>query len=103
MNKLLIIVVTALFFALTYISAPDEFMTSDLYVLGCLFPIVIGGQLLIAHFLIRSRFLQNLFLAGCATANILSVNLILNHAYTDLSPFVWLLTVFLAVFILFSI
>ena len=103
MNKLLIIVVTALFFALTYISAPDEFMTSDLYVLGCLFPIVIGGQLLIAHFLIRSRFLQNLFLAGCATANILSVNLIPNHAYTDLSPFVWLLTVFLAVFILFSI
>ena len=103
MKKLLVIVVTALFFALTYASGPDEFNTSDLYALGCLFPIVIGAQLLIAHFLIRSRFLQNLFLSGCATANILSVNLILNDAYTALPQFVWLLTVLLAVFILFSI
>ena len=103
MNKILVIVVTALFFALTYASGPDEFNTSDLYALGCLFPIVIGAQLLIARFLIRARFLQNLFLSGCATANILSVNLILNDAYTDLPPFVWLLTVLLAVFILFSI
>jgi hypothetical protein len=102
-NKLLVIVVTALFFALTYASGPDEFNTSDLYALGCLFPIVIGAQLLIAHFLIRPRFLQNLFLSGCATANILSVNLILNDAYTALPQFVWLLTVLLAVFILFSI
>ena len=103
MKKLLVIVVTALFFALTYASGPDEFNTSDLYALGCLFPIVIGAQLLIAHFLIRSRFLQNLFLSGFATANILSVNLILNDAYTALPQFVWLLTVLLAVFILFSI
>ena len=103
MNKLLVIVVTALFFALTYASGPDEFNTSDLYALGCLFPIVIGAQLLIAHFLIRLRFLQNLFLSGCATANILSVNLILNDAYTALPRYVWLLTVLLAVFILFSI
>ena len=102
-KKLLVIVVTALFFALTYASGPDEFNTSDLYALGCLFPIVIGAQLLIAHFLIRSRFLQNLFLSGFATANILSVNLILNDAYTALPQFVWLLTVLLAVFILFSI
>ena len=103
MNKLLVIVVTALFSALTYASGLDEFTTSDLYVLGCLFSIVIGAQLLIAHFLIRSRLLQNLFLSCCATANILSVNLILNGAYTDLSQFVWWLTVLLAVFILFSI
>ncbi|MDP6530851.1 MAG: hypothetical protein QF375_03085 [Arenicellales bacterium] len=103
MNKLLVIVVTALFFALTHASAPDEFSTSDLYALACLFPFVIGAQLLIAHFLIRSRFLQNLFLTASATANIFSVNLILNDAYTDLPHFVWLLTVLLAVFILFSI
>jgi len=102
MKFLLLILLSAFFFAQTYASAPNEFGPLDVGLLVCLAVIVFGLEVLIAYQFARHRNIQNLILAGLATANILSVNLVLNEAFLNLPGYAILLALLLALFILFS-
>ncbi len=103
MKYMLMLLVSVFFFVLTYASAPGEFLPVDLGFLVCLMAIVFGVELLIAHLFVRYQTLQKLILAGFATINILSLNLILNAGFTDLPRFGQALVLLVALFILFTL
>ncbi len=100
MRYLLLILVSALFFSLTYASAPDEFTAIDLGILVCLLAGVMWIESLIIHMFSRYRILQNLILAGFTTINILFINLVLNQGFINLPKYAQLLCLLLVLYIL---
>lgn len=91
-----------LFFTLTFTSAPTEFSQTELGIIVCIFAGVLAVELLIARFITRYRFVQNMVLAVFTTINILYVNLILNDVFMDLPNYARGLALLLAIFILYT-
>jgi hypothetical protein len=81
MKYLLILLVSSLFFALTYASAPTEFPFIDLFFIFCLASVFLVLECSIVWLVSTWRILQNLLFACFITINILSLNLILNETY----------------------
>ncbi|NKB57394.1 MAG: sulfatase-like hydrolase/transferase [Alphaproteobacteria bacterium] len=102
MKYIFTLLLSALFAALTYASAPDEFNAYDLGLLGSLLLVVFGAEILIARIFVRYQFIHNAMLAGFATLNILFLNLALNNDFTLLPKYGQILALLVALFILIT-
>lgn len=95
--------ISGFFFALTYASSSTEFSTLDIGFLTCLIVLVFGLQFLISKLLTRKPTITSLILSAFALINILSLNLILNEAFLDLSVYLLGIAILVGLFILFTL
>ena len=100
MKYLSSLLISLLFFILTYSSASNEFLLKDIVIIVFLLLSVFGIEALVAKLFVKRLFLHNLLLAGFTTINILYVNLIFIEDFIVLSIYAQVLALVVAVFIL---
>lgn len=99
----LLVLISAFFFSLTYVSSPNDFLIIDLIALPGLLLIVFTAQVFVSNYFVSEYKLQNLILALFTTINILYLNIILNEDFLYLGRFEKGLSLLIAIYILFTL